>query len=225
MRGHHQNCVEWCLLPLRKSRLFLWLLLSLCLSQTQVPLVLMWSCIIEEDNPHTSLHCSIWASSHLTSDNKSIFHLGYCYKWVGFSSSLIYKCIQLGSKIFVLVSMTTGMIFEAISSPSSWVGKSCSPSSNSAMGKQNNCLEGRSTALKPAASASCLTWVRMYEKSGTSHLTWAWAGFFVLWKSNSCITAGNVVIYHTVAYKLRKWSIRPRYHRVAVSDDDQAKQI
>lgn len=215
MRGHHQNCVAWCLLPLRKSRLFLWLLLSLCLSQTQVPLVLMWSCIIENNNPHTSLHCSIWASRHLTSYNKSIFHLGYCYKWVGFSSPLIYKCIQLGSKIFALVSMTTSMIFEAISSPSSWVGKSCSPSSNSAMGKQNDCPEGRSTALKPAASASFERWVRMYEKSGTSHLAWSLAGFFVLWKSISRVTPWNVVIYHAVAYELTKWSIRPRYHHVA----------
>ena len=46
------------LMPLRKSRLFLWLLLPF--SQTHVPLVLMRSyCLIEHNYSHTALHCSI----------------------------------------------------------------------------------------------------------------------------------------------------------------------
>lgn len=46
---------------------------------------------------HAALHCSIcWASKYLTFYDKDVFHLTYFYKMVGFSSSVIYKCIHFG---------------------------------------------------------------------------------------------------------------------------------
>lgn len=53
--------------------------------------------IIENNCLLTALYCSIcWASKYLNSGNKHIFRPIYSYKWVGFSSSLIYKCIEYG---------------------------------------------------------------------------------------------------------------------------------
>lgn len=69
--------------------------------------------------------------------------------------------------------MTTGLIFETISSPYFVLGgeELLSPSSSSAMGKQNGCLGDKPADLKPETSARLLKhkW-EMHEKNGTANL-------------------------------------------------------
>lgn len=77
-----------------------------------------------------ALHCSICrASKYLASYNKDIFHFMYCYKWVGFSSSLIYKCIQFGLENPCSGFHDNRSDFLRLFLPftSSWVGKTFCP--------------------------------------------------------------------------------------------------
>lgn len=90
--------------------------------------------------------------------------------------------------------MTTGLIFEAVSSPYFILGgeELLSPSSSSAVGKQNGYLGGKSAELNPETSASFLKqeW-DMHEKNGTANLAQAWVTFFVHEKSSAYVIPGN----------------------------------